>query len=237
MLEPWHDDRLAANGRAVKENFSDWFGDSKIVDKGGQPLVAYHGTGVNSGNRGEFISGNFDAFDATLSGQSSKTGAPEGTFFFTDKPDIASSYTVQWQGDFSETYKDNANVMPVYLAMSKPLKISAKGENWRDIFYKGAFVDVNDVAQMAKESGRYDGVIVSRVRDKGIGNTVSKIATTYIAFSPIQIKSTIGNNGLYLRDSASLTDKDVGLALRCAYQARMALEKMLKTSVPKVALC
>lgn len=44
MLKPWSDDRLAANGRAVRENFTDWFGDSKIIGIDGAPLVVYHST-------------------------------------------------------------------------------------------------------------------------------------------------------------------------------------------------
>lgn len=177
--------------------FRKWFGDSRVVDADGNPLVVYHGTGVNVGNRGEFMSGDFDTFNPEMSGKSSKTGAPEGSFFFTNSAEAASSYTVQWRGDFSETHKESANVMQVFLTIKKPLKVSAKGENWREILYKGEYRDINEVAQLAKESGKYDGVIIARVLDHGVGKTSGKPSTTYIAFRPEQIKSAISNTGQF----------------------------------------
>ncbi len=179
------------------KNFWKWFGASSVVDADGNPLVVYHGTGVNSGSRGEFMSGDFDTFRGDLSGKSSKTGAPYGTFFFTDSPEVASSYTVQWRGEWSEQYKDRANVMPVFLSIKNPLKVSAKGENWREILYKGEYRDINEIAEIAKQSGKYDGVVVSRVKDYGVGKTSGKLSTTYIAFDPEQIKSYTGNTGTF----------------------------------------
>lgn len=166
------------------EAFKRWSGDSKVVDAEGKPLVVYHGTG-----------GDFAEFDPERSGSKSKTGAPESTFFFTDAADVANSYTVEYQGDFSTKYVADANVVPAYLSIKKPLKVSAKGESWRDIVYKGEFYDINELAKLAQESGKYDGLIVTQVKDKGRGDVTSKTATTYVAFRPEQIKSAIGNNG------------------------------------------
>lgn len=196
---PTNYEMLRANRRPedvmVKPEFQNWFGESKVIAPDGKPLVVYHGTNAD-----------ISKFDPSKSGSKSKTGAPEGTFFATDKPDVASSYTVAWQGDFSQTFHDRANVLPLYMSIKKPLVISAKGEGWRDIEYKGEFRDINEIAQMAKESGRYDGVIVKRVRDKGVGSVESKTATTYIAFSPNQIKSAIGNRGTFNPASPSIDE-------------------------------
>lgn len=167
---------------------------TKVVGKDGKPLVVYHGTAADIAK-----------FDPAKSGSKSKTGAPEGTFFFTDKADVASSYTVAWQGDFSAELHDNANVMPVYLEINKPLKVNAKGENWRDIEYKGQFYDINELAAMAMESGKYDGLIVTNVRDKGVGAVSSKTATTYIAFKPEQIVSAL-TGGILAQDGSLPTD-------------------------------
>jgi len=194
---------MNSNGKPIAQteeglrNFWRWFGSSRVVDAEGRPLVVYHGTGRQYGNRGELISGDFDTFDAGLSGKASKTGAPEGTFFFSNDPEVASSYTVSWRGDFSETYRDNANVMPVYLKIDKPAKVNAKGENWRDVLYKGDYLDVNEIAGMVHEAGKNDGMIVSKVKDKGVGKTSGKPANTYVAFSPTQIKSATGNRGTF----------------------------------------
>lgn len=176
--------------------FKRWFGDSKVVDADGKPLVVYHGTGVNFGNRGEAVGGDFTEFDPSTAGKSSKTGAPDGSFFFTSDPEVASSYTVAWRGDFSEKLRDNANVMPVYLSIKKPLKVSAKGGNWRDIEHKGEFMDVNELAKLAMDDGRYDGLIVTRVIDHGVGKTSGNPSTTYVAFRPEQIKS-VNNRGTF----------------------------------------
>lgn len=153
---------------------------SKVVDKVGDPLTVYHGT-----------SGEFGAFDPLLSNSSSKTGVPGGTFFFSSSPDVASSYTVKYQGDFGQDYKDLANVRPHHIALKKPLTVNAKGESWRDIEYKGQFMDINELAKIAKDSGKYDGLIVKNVFDHGIGGIKHKPSNTYAVFDTSQIKSAI----------------------------------------------
>ena len=37
-------DRVAPNGKLASENFARWFGDSKVVDAEGKPMVVFHGT-------------------------------------------------------------------------------------------------------------------------------------------------------------------------------------------------
>lgn len=202
-----HDNNLAPA-------FRHWFGDSKVRTAQGQPLVVYHGTASD-----------VQHFDPKLSGSKSKTGAPEGSFFFTDKPDVASSYTVKWQGDFSAQHHDHANVMPVYLSIQKPLKVSARGSTWREIAHKGDYLDINELVQWAKDSGRYDGVIVTRVRDKGVGRTDTELSTTYIVFRSTQIKSAIGNSGLYDRANPDITDRIAAADAALAYLASVASKK------------
>ena len=165
--------------------FRRWFGKSKVVGKGQQPLVVYHGT-----------VGDFTAFDPTRSGSKAKTGAPHGSFFFSDRADVAASYTVEWSGDFSERHYEGGTVLPVYLRIEKPLKVNAKGETWRDIEFKGEIVTTNDLATYAQRHG-YDGVIVSNVIDKGRGRVEKAKATVYIALNPTQIKSATGNRGTF----------------------------------------
>jgi type I restriction-modification system DNA methylase subunit len=62
--------------------FYAWFGNSKVVDEAGEPLVVYHGTNQD-----------FEAFChkrlGTATGENA--GASQG-FFFTDHPDVALQY-------------------------------------------------------------------------------------------------------------------------------------------------
>ena len=75
--------------------FKKWFGDSKVVDKNGKPLVVYHGT-----------ENNFRIFKNT--GKSRQIGANVG-FFFTDSQNMAKQYA------------NDARVMDVYLSLKNPL--------------------------------------------------------------------------------------------------------------------
>lgn len=168
----------------TSEDLKQWASKSKVVDKTGNPLTVYHGTHGSAEG--------FDRFDPNMANTSSKTGVPDGSIFFSSSPDVASSYTVKYQGDFGADYKDFANVRPHHIALKKPLVVNAKGESWRDILYKGEFMDINELAKIAKDSGKYDGVIVKNVFDHGVGGIKHKPSTTYAVFDPDQIKSAIG---------------------------------------------
>ena len=185
--------------------FKEWFGDwenspkeaSKVVNpRTGEPLVVYHGTAAD-----------FDVFDGGLSGSKSNTGAPENSFFFTDVSEVASSYTVEYQGDFSTRYLNGGNVMPVFLNIRKPLKANAKGKNWRDIEYKGEWTDTNGLAEKSLQ-GKTDGVIVKKVNDRGRGSVSAKHSTVFIAHTPNQIKSATANSGAFSADDDSILHQD-----------------------------
>lgn len=85
-------ERIAQSEPALR-NFYKWFGDSKVVDEQGRPLVVYHGTKAQ-----------FNEFLGEKIGQS---GTSEGVgFYFTNDKGIATGY-----GD----------VMSVYLKLEKPV--------------------------------------------------------------------------------------------------------------------
>lgn len=71
--------------------FKKWFGDSKVVDENGEPLVVYHGTNAD-----------FDIFDKT---KQNKGFFGQGFYFSSDN-------------NFSGHYGEN--ILPVYLKMIKP---------------------------------------------------------------------------------------------------------------------
>ena len=79
--------------------FKKWFGDSKVVDADGKPLVVYHGTTAD-----------FDKFDSSF--KKSREG-----FWFANS-ELASKFS-QSSRDGGEV--TGSNVMPVYLKIENPL--------------------------------------------------------------------------------------------------------------------
>lgn len=164
--------------------FRRWFGDSKVVDTSGKPLVVYHGT-----------ANTFSKFDPKLSGRNyAWRGGGEG-FFFTSNPETASVYAEQparaylnpahpEKADFGT---GTANIMPVYLRIERPLVVRTKHS-------PDKFFDTNHQS-LLERAGRVDadGIIVRSSSD-----TFKR--DLYLAFRPEQIKSAIGNNGDFSAD-------------------------------------
>ena len=91
-----------------------------------------------------------------------------------------------------KTYREGGNVKPVYLSAKKVLKVNAKGENWRTVYYKDEEWSTNDLMELAKSNG-YDALQVKNVHDRQEGRGGN--GDTWVVFEPTQIKSAIGNNG------------------------------------------
>lgn len=143
--------------------FERWFGDSKVVDENGRPLVVYHGTLQE-----------FDAFDP--SARSGRSFARSG-LYFTDNPEIAASYAkgdreaeqilkdrdeaqaavyeaedgeaqraayarvrdldARFRARVDEIRKEGgpsgAQILPVYLSLQNPMVVDAEGRGFRNI--------------------------------------------------------------------------------------------------------
>lgn len=85
------------------EAFKNWFGDSKVVDGNGEPLVVYHGTGAR-----------FTEFEHR---GDSRTGAALGIgFYFATDRSVASGYE-----------RGEGQVMDAYLSIQNPLDTDAEG--------------------------------------------------------------------------------------------------------------
>jgi GNAT superfamily N-acetyltransferase/cation transport regulator ChaC len=186
--------------------FKKWFGNSQVVDANGKPLVMYHGT--RKSENGEAFT-YFDTYGSNygLMGMGS---------YFTDNPEVASSYTKKGKGETPTVY-------PVYLSIKNALDMEAKADAdvWMkafpdaELFHEGG--DTNESWYRAAEEAMrdaevpaYEGAeamqtgIISMGYD-GIthigGGRVNKADETrhrvYIAFEPNQIKSAIGNRGTF----------------------------------------
>lgn len=142
--------------------FKKWFGDSKVVDENGQPLVVYHGTESNEA---------FSVFE---------TNSPDGTpaIYFSSNKKVANSYS------------GNLPIYEVYLKMENPLEVDAQGKEYNDFT-----AEMRSNIDYANRNG-YDGVIVKNIRDDWSQKKGGKVATTYIVFSPEQIKS-VDNQGTF----------------------------------------
>jgi len=84
-----------------------------------------------------------------------------------------------------------ANVIATYVALKNPLEINAKGDAFNH-------VQQAEWLEKARADGR-DGVVILDYEDGGYGAfeyyTSAGRHNVYVAFSPSQIKSAIGNNG------------------------------------------
>lgn len=77
---------FARTNQTETPEFKRWFGDSKVVDAEGKPLVVYHGTTAD-----------FQVFDLSRAGE---VGENFGSgAFFTSDPGVAASYTARWMRD------------------------------------------------------------------------------------------------------------------------------------------
>ena len=149
------------------ENFKKWFGDSKVVDKNGDPLVVYHATDseFNAFDRsklGDFTSGNTDWRPAVRSAQIG--------FWFSDHDLAATVFT------------DPEKTKAVYLSIQKPYRTKLESL-WNALEHTRPETYVKRL----QERG-YDGL---RVQDSEFGGV------SYVAFEPTQIKSATNNSGAF----------------------------------------
>lgn len=215
-LKPWDDDRLAPNGCPIKDNFLDWFGASKVVDPAGKPKVVYHGTTADfsSFSRGEYSHLGFHF------------GTQEQANKRFKKSDVA---------QMSNTKAPN--IIPVFLSLENPLRTTDAGD-WANPFqawdtlnkavkgkiqhlFESTLLDSPrqyrlDLLMKAIEDLGFDGVVYkNRIEGKG---------DSYIAFKPSQIKSFLGNSGLYLKNGTSMADSDEALSLMSSLKAQSFLK-------------
>ena len=149
--------------------FKKWFGDSKVVDAAGKPLVVYHGTATpditefRRTRTGEFGPAIYTTADAE---EAASYGAGAGSRSIGQAP---------------------VNVMPVFVSLQNPWTDGV------DAFWKRFNRETDgdkEAVQRAIDAG-FDGVIATRQ------DYIGKTLTHYVAFSPTQIKSAIGNTGAF----------------------------------------
>lgn len=154
--------------------FQAWFGDSKVMDEAGEPLVVYHGT----------RSKRFEVFSVAPAKSARETAERDAAqaFFFSDDRSVASTYT-EAEGRVDKL-KDavgltDPRVEDVYLNIRRPFVLDMQGKPYNeDVFY--------DTIVAAKDGG-YDGVLFKDVQDAL--NETDTVSDVWGVFRPEQIKS------------------------------------------------
>lgn len=156
------DTRFAAAPARDSEEFKRWFGDSKIVDADGNPLVVYHGTA--------------DVFDTFRQDQPNKKDSGwlgEG-FYFSNNTGAANSYASNKGGV-------SPNVIIANLSVQNPYYMTAEERaNIRDALSSGQRDAAREVQRQLREMG-HDGVVF----EHGTADNY----TEYVVFDPVQVKS------------------------------------------------
>lgn len=183
-----------AQKQTETEAFKKWFGDSKVVDADGKPLVVYHGTAAD-----------FTEFDRNMSGAATEANWSLMGHFFTPDKALASSFTKgkKWPQRRAKP-KLGGNVKPVYLSLQNPMLLPAS----RALPMSGSSEKVLALLAEAKANG-HDGIIIEPFRKSfGLDDTTGElIEPQYIAFRSEQIKSSVGNNGQFDPSNPSIVEQ------------------------------
>jgi hypothetical protein len=162
----------------IDSDFFNWFGNSKVIDKDGNPLIVYHGSNVK-----------FDTF---------RTGENRYVFFTTDI-NLADKYAIHR----SKKTENEKFIYNVYLKIENPLIVDANFESYdnistrgienckesiKDLLKRGVNTITTDKTHQIAIKYGFDGVIIKNVHD-GVGyGKDAKASTVYVVLNSNQIK-------------------------------------------------
>ena len=152
--------------------FKRWFGDSKVVDRDGEPLVVYHGTSEKNGDF--FI---FDSSKAKKKGGLGLAALGKGNYFTSER--------------LTGNERYGKRVIQTFLRIENPF-VYEGGESFREQVAKkidkNAMTMTQEEIQEVMRSKGYDGVI--QYDSSGKPNVA-------VAFDSNQIKSATDNVGTF----------------------------------------
>ncbi|MCZ2412931.1 MAG: hypothetical protein LC136_01520, partial [Burkholderiales bacterium] len=165
-------DDPAAPGKVLSATdgpqFKAWFGDSKVVDGSGAPLVVYHATDSK-----------FNVFDHAKVGSNHPAYAKRGFFFYKAKRSAT---------ERALEFGRAGRLKRVYLSLQNPLTVVARSKGSAEEWF-----DRNsDSLYSRAEAMGADGIVV-KVNPESRDHTADDI---YVAFHPEQIKSVF-NRGTW----------------------------------------
>ena len=178
--------------------FKKWFGDSKVVDEKGEPLVVYHGM---SDSRKFSKDSTFKTIEEQFNGKKDKNSS----YYFTSSKSKALSYADSKRAFDSQNAEPS--LISTYLKIENPLLIDANNEIWRK--YKTEIngeilVGTRQIINYAQREG-FDGAIIKNVKDFYNNNEGAKTKSgdVYVVFEPTQIKS-VENKGTFDPKNANI---------------------------------
>lgn len=183
-------ERKGAAPQTGSPEFKAWFGDSKVVDADGTPLVVYPGTRAD-----------FDTFK-------SPSGSDLGFHF-------GSAQQADGRGGTRLMGASNTLTLPVYLSIENPLRVTDPGyfgvqdpsDNAFALELRSLGVEAvpgmsNAELARAIEAAGYDGLVYEN-ESEGEGGT------SWAALRPEQIKSAVGNRGTFDPNDPSILNQGV----------------------------
>ena len=173
------------------EAFKRWFGDSKVVNADGAPMVVYHGS------------------NADITEFSPGTGSLGDGIYFTASTKDASHYASNQVGVLP---RDGGSVYPVYVRIEKPMPLESAQQvaAIQRAARTGAAGFFRSLKAKALRAG-YDGVIYPGYNTSG---------SEYVAFKADQIKSAIGNNGNFDPTNPDIRFREGGVVTNAVSQQR-----------------
>jgi hypothetical protein len=209
---PWKDKTVASNGRTIQENFKDWFRGSEVTDFRGNPIVMYHGTcraedgiAVFDTLAGE-VGSHFGTIDQAHQFVYDQEGAIYPVYLCIKNPlrlmDLGS-----FSGDGDEVFDQLSG-----LGIPEPKTKGLKGNDYLRARILDAGYD--GIVYLNRREGSHDpfgpdgvdGDELNSMSDEEVMDCFPDAQDSWIAMHPHQIKSAVGNSGLYLKDGLFLTD-------------------------------
>lgn len=171
--------KKVADKTQTKE-FKEWFGDSKVVDEDGKPLVVYHGTNEE-----------FNVFDKNKRGSNTDKGIFGKGFYFSKNLKTSQAY--------------GKNIKETYLSIQNPFMSSDYKSKEEMAEYLGVEVSIlREGGTGISSLQSYTGVFSEAIKQKGHDGVITKFGEI-VVFEPNQIKS-VENKGTFRKDSNNINE-------------------------------
>jgi hypothetical protein len=176
------DIRFKKTDQTQTKAFKDWFGDSKVVDSDGKPLVVYHGT---DSKFNEFIPGNAMGWGPGI--------------YFTDNQENAKEFgpivydaylKIEKPIDGNNPYLYEKEVVnhPLWKAEEKKQQREYNDDEFEIEYDDYLQENIELISRIWKDLG-YDGIVTD--------NSNNIQGKEIVVFSPTQVKSATGNDGTF----------------------------------------